>query len=83
VAAKLDPFDQAYFDREIKPLFDHPLVEYLGEVDEAEKCRLLAGAYALLFFSEVFSRARVITTGTVPYLDFMAPGIFAQSVLFV
>jgi ABC-2 type transport system permease protein len=37
----------------------------------------------LLLFGEVFSRARVITTGTVPYLDFMAPGILAQSVLFV
>jgi len=49
VAAKVDPYDQAYFDREIKPLFDHPLVEYLGEVDEAEKRRLLAGAYGLLF----------------------------------
>ena len=37
----------------------------------------------LLLFGEVFSRARVIPTGGVPYLDFMAPGILAQSVLFV
>lgn len=49
VAAKVDPYDQEYFDREIKPLFDHPLVEYLGEADEQEKRQLLAGAYALLF----------------------------------
>jgi len=49
VAAKVDPYDQEYFDREIKHLFDHPLVEYLGEVDEAEKRHLLAGAYGLLF----------------------------------
>ena len=49
VAAKVDPYDQAYFDREIKPLFDHPLVDYVGEVDEQEKRQLLAGAYALLF----------------------------------
>jgi ABC-2 type transport system permease protein len=31
----------------------------------------------------VFTRVRAIPTGGVPYLDFMAPGILAQSVLFV
>ena len=49
IAAKVDPYDQEYFEREIKHLLDHPLVEYLGEVDEQEKRRLLAGAYGLLF----------------------------------
>jgi glycosyltransferase involved in cell wall biosynthesis len=49
VAAKIDPYDQEYFDREIKHLFDDPLVEFLGEVDEQEKRKLLAGAYALMF----------------------------------
>lgn len=49
VAAKVDPYDQEYFEREIEPLFDHPLVEYLGEVDEQEKRELLAGAYGLMF----------------------------------
>jgi glycosyltransferase involved in cell wall biosynthesis len=49
VAAKVDPYDQEYFDREIKHRFDHPLVEFLGEVDEARKRELLAGAYGLLF----------------------------------
>jgi len=37
----------------------------------------------LLLFGEVFSRVRVIPTGGRPYLDFLAPGILAQSVLFV
>ncbi|HYM51769.1 MAG TPA: ABC transporter permease [Candidatus Limnocylindrales bacterium] len=37
----------------------------------------------LLLFGEVFNRLRVIPTGSRPYLDFMAPGILAQSVLFV
>lgn len=37
----------------------------------------------LLLFGEVFSRIRAIPTGNRPYLDFMAPGILAQSVLFV
>jgi ABC-2 type transport system permease protein len=34
-------------------------------------------------FGVVMSRARAIPTGTIPYLDFMVPGILAQSVLFV
>jgi ABC-2 type transport system permease protein len=37
----------------------------------------------LLLFGEVFTRVRAIGTGDIPYLDFMAPGILAQSVLFV
>lgn len=37
----------------------------------------------LLLFGEVFTRVRAIPTGDVPYLDFMTPGILAQSVLFV
>lgn len=37
----------------------------------------------LLVFGEVFSRTHAIPTGGLSYLDFMAPGILAQSVLFV
>ncbi|MCL6449805.1 MAG: ABC transporter permease [Acetobacteraceae bacterium] len=37
----------------------------------------------LLVFGQVFSRVRAIPTGQLRYLDFMAPGILAQSVLFV
>ncbi|MCL5098231.1 MAG: ABC transporter permease, partial [Candidatus Omnitrophica bacterium] len=37
----------------------------------------------LLLFGEVFSRVRAVPTGGVPYLDFMTPGILAQSVLFI
>jgi ABC-2 type transport system permease protein len=37
----------------------------------------------LVLFGEVFTKVRVVSTGDVPYLDFMAPGILAQSVLFV
>ena len=38
-----------FFNREIKHLFDDPLIEFLGEVDEQQKRHLLAGAYALVF----------------------------------
>ncbi|MDY0081642.1 MAG: ABC transporter permease [Ignavibacteriaceae bacterium] len=37
----------------------------------------------MLVFGEVFTRVRAIPTGDLTYLDFMAPGILAQSVLFV
>ena len=37
----------------------------------------------LLVFGQVLTRARAIPTGNIPYLDFMAPGILAQSVLFI
>ncbi|MFQ4143540.1 ABC transporter permease [Chlorogloeopsis sp. ULAP02] len=37
----------------------------------------------LLIFGQVFTRTRAIPTGSLSYLDFMAPGILAQSVLFV
>jgi ABC-2 type transport system permease protein len=37
----------------------------------------------LVIFGVTFSRIRAIPTGDVPYLDFLAPGIIAQSALFV
>jgi ABC-2 type transport system permease protein len=45
--------------------------------------RAVQPALWLLIFGQVFSRARAIPTGGLPYLDFMAPGILAQSVLFI
>lgn len=49
IAAKVDANDQDYFDAVIRPWLHHPLVEFLGEVGEADKSRLLAGAAALVF----------------------------------
>jgi glycosyltransferase involved in cell wall biosynthesis len=49
IAAKVDRADAEYFDRVIRPLLDHPLVEYVGEIGEAEKDAFLGGARALLF----------------------------------
>jgi ABC-2 type transport system permease protein len=45
--------------------------------------RALQPALWMLVFGEVFTRIRAIPTGNMSYLDFMAPGILAQSVLFV
>jgi ABC-2 type transport system permease protein len=46
--------------------------------------RAVQPALWLLVFGEVFTRVRVIPTpNDMPYIDFMAPGILAQSVLFI
>jgi glycosyltransferase involved in cell wall biosynthesis len=49
VGAKIDKADQVYFEEVIRPLFTHPLIHYIGEVDERQKHALLAQAKALLF----------------------------------
>lgn len=49
IAAKVDRVDKEYFECQIKPLLDHPLIEYIGEISEGEKQDFLGGAYALLF----------------------------------
>jgi glycosyltransferase involved in cell wall biosynthesis len=49
IAAKVDKVDRTYFEHEILPLLDHPLIEFIGEVDEAQKQILLGNAMALLF----------------------------------
>ncbi|HET9052260.1 MAG TPA: ABC transporter permease [Candidatus Dormibacteraeota bacterium] len=37
----------------------------------------------LVVFGETFTRLRAIPTGGIPYLDYLAPGIMAQSALFI
>jgi len=49
IAAKVDPSEISYFEREIEPLLSHELVEFVGEIGDAEKNALLRGARALLF----------------------------------
>lgn len=45
--------------------------------------RAVQPALWLLLFGQVLNRVREIPTGGVPYLDFISPGILAQSGLFV
>jgi glycosyltransferase involved in cell wall biosynthesis len=49
IAAKVDKVDESYFNEIIKPLLNNPLIEFLGEIDEPQKNRLLGNARALLF----------------------------------
>ncbi len=49
IAAKVDKADEAYFRERIEPLLDHPLVEFIGEIGDADKAAFLGNARALLF----------------------------------
>jgi glycosyltransferase involved in cell wall biosynthesis len=49
IAAKIDKVDRDYFENEIQHLFDHPLVDFIGEINEQQKQDFLGNAKALLF----------------------------------
>jgi glycosyltransferase involved in cell wall biosynthesis len=49
IAAKVDKADQDYFKSEIEPLLSQAHVEFVGEINEAQKPEFLSGAKALLF----------------------------------
>ena len=49
MAAKVDPADKAYFEEQIRPLLDHPLIEFIGEIGDGQKPDFLGKAAALLF----------------------------------
>jgi glycosyltransferase involved in cell wall biosynthesis len=48
IAAKVDPADQQYYRSQIEPLLDHPLVEFIGEISDAEKNDFIGNAAALV-----------------------------------
>ncbi|HEY1259056.1 MAG TPA: glycosyltransferase family 4 protein [Stellaceae bacterium] len=49
IAAKVDKVDRDYYKAEIEPLLKDPLIEFIGEISEDEKCAFLGDAMALLF----------------------------------
>lgn len=92
IAAKVDAADKKYYEAEIKPLLDHPLVEYIGEIGEDQKSEFLGRARALLFlidWPEPFGLAMIeamacgtpvvaFNGGSVP--EVVDPGITGQIV---
>ena len=50
IAAKVDNADKDYYDAVIKPLIrGNPDVEFIGEINDAQKPAFLSGAHALIF----------------------------------
>ncbi len=48
VAAKIDRADQEYYEKNIKELLKHPLVEFIGEINDEQKNEIIGNAKALL-----------------------------------
>lgn len=49
IAAKVDRADVEYFETTIKPMLNHPLIEFIGEIGDPDKCEFLGNAAALIF----------------------------------
>jgi glycosyltransferase involved in cell wall biosynthesis len=49
IAAKIEESDRKYFEERIRPSLNHPLIEFVGEVDERQKWDFLGEARCLLF----------------------------------
>lgn len=87
MAAKVDKADRDYYEQRIRPLMDHPLVEFIGEVDERGKNELLGGALALLFpidwpepFGLVMIEALACGTPVVAFRQGSVPEVLAHGV---
>jgi glycosyltransferase involved in cell wall biosynthesis len=74
IAAKVNEWERDYFKRFLRPRIRPPLIEYVGELEEANKRVFLANALALLFpirWPEPFGMVLIeaMATGT-PVLTF-------------
>jgi glycosyltransferase involved in cell wall biosynthesis len=49
IAAKVDKNDRDYFESDIKPLLEHPLIEFKGEINEDQKQEFIGNAKGFLF----------------------------------
>ena len=87
IAAKVDAVDRHYMKEQIRPLLCDPLVEFIGEIGDADKGELLRNAYALLFpidwaepFGLVMIEAMACGTPTVAFRQGSVPEIIDDGV---
>ncbi|MBI1685380.1 glycosyltransferase family 4 protein [Caulobacter hibisci] len=87
IAAKVDAADREYFHSVVEPLLDHPLIEFVGEIGDAEKSAFLGGADALLFpiawpepFGLVMIEAMACGTPVVAYQWGSVPEVIEEGV---
>ena len=87
IAAKIDRVDEGYFENVIKPLLDRPLIEFIGEIGNAEKNAFLGNAAALLFpinwrepFGLVMIEAMACGTPAIAYPMGSVPEVIQEGV---
>jgi glycosyltransferase involved in cell wall biosynthesis len=87
IAAKVDDADRQYFERNIRPLLDDPLVEFIGEIGEQQKSDFLGNAAALLFpidwpepFGLVMIEAMACGTPVIAFPEGSVPEVIDQDV---
>lgn len=88
IAAKVDAFDRAYWRDVVAPLVErHGNVEFIGEVDEAQKAAFLGNARALLFpidwpepFGLVMIEAMACGTPVIAYRAGSVPEVIEDGV---
>jgi glycosyltransferase involved in cell wall biosynthesis len=87
IAAKVDNADRVYFDEVIEPLLDHPLVTFVGEIDDAAKNDFIGNARAFLMpvdwpepFGLVLIEALACGTPVIAYANGAVPELLDDGV---
>ena len=85
IAAKIDKADAGYFQKHVRHLLDHPLIDFIGEINEQQKTRFLGDAIGMLFpikwaepFGMVMIEAMACGTPVLAFANGSVPEIIEE-----